>query len=183
MEFLIIEDGEEKIKELQAILKANNHKFCLVGSEKEAKKSIRDKKYDMILLDMELPCSDTNIPTVNKFSGITIMNSMKCYNINIPVLLITQYTNFSDMTTMIGEKSQRLFENQESDVKKKSSNLNLYTIKFLKQLHMFMSERYSNYIGAIHYSNVSNKWKNDLMYFIDKIGGNYNESTSSRKYF
>ena len=40
MEFLIIEDGEEKIKELQAILKANNHKFCIVGSEKEAKKSI-----------------------------------------------------------------------------------------------------------------------------------------------
>ena len=179
MKILIIEDGSEKIKDLQVTLKDKNHIFQIVETEKEAKEKLQKNKFDMILLDMELPCSNRNALNMNKFSGITIMNSMKCYNIETPVLLITQYVNFVDMETKSEETEQNLFTNIKKENNIKNCNMNLYGIKFLEQLHDFMSDRYPNYIGAIHYSNISNKWKSDLMYFIDKIGGNNNEGTGA----
>lgn len=179
MNILIIEDGSEKINDLKLVLEKNNHRFQLAETEKEAKEKLRKNDYDMILLDMELPCSNKDALNMNKFSGITIMNSMKCYNNETPVLLVTQYVNFIDMETETVEAEENLFTNVKGERKIRDGNLNLYSIKFLKELHNFMSGRYSNYIGAIHYTNISNKWKNDLMYFIDKIGGNNNEGIGS----
>ena len=135
----------------------------------------------MILLDMELPCSERSILNLNKYSGITIMNCMKCYNIDTPVVLITQYVNFSDMTTSAEEIDQHIFDNQHYNYRSPNISLNLSTIKYLDQLHSFMSKRFTNYLGAVHYSNVSSDWKRNLMYFIDKIGGNINEGTCSGK--
>lgn len=179
MEFLIIEDGNEKVNELQSILTDCGHKFQIVKTEKEAKRILKEKNFDMVLLDMELPISVKSEINMNKFSGITIMNSMKCYNNTSPVLLITQYNNFIDMTTEIEGIVQTTFVSERKSDKREVSNVNLRDIKFLEQLHHFMNERYSNYIGAIYYSNVSNEWKKNLLYFIDKIGGNCNEGISS----
>ncbi len=179
MEFLIIEDGKEKAIELQLMLDELNYKYQIVKTEKEAKQILKEKKYDMILLDMELPISVKNEISMNKFAGIAIMNSMKCYNNTSPVLLITQYNNFIDMTSESDGASQTSFISERKYISQEYRYANLRDIKFLEQLHEFMNERYSNYIGAIHYSNVSNEWKKKLRYFVEKIGGNDNEGVSS----
>ncbi|MCA6128737.1 hypothetical protein [Thalassolituus oleivorans] len=141
MRVLIIEDQEKKSNDIIDFLNIGfSIDSCVLRKSyrsglKEIKKNI---EYDLLVLDMSMPSFDPSDedPTGGRpesFAGKKILEYMKIRKINIPALVISQYSKFDDGSITL--------ENLDSDLKSSFPSI---------------------YIGTIYYTSAASVWKSEL---------------------
>lgn len=180
MRFLVVDDNNEKAKELIATLSNNRNEVERTENEKETKTFLKnDDKFDLVLLDMAFPKSRIGSIGANKYGGINILNFMKIYNIDIPVIVTSIYWDFISLNKPEAKLADRIYYNKHFSDKQfyersfdyeNCDNIqHTSRMNNLEELHELMANRYSNYVGAIQYSEVNHTWKNNIKKL---IGGN-----------
>lgn len=146
IKILIVEDQEEKRNEIEKFIlsldiKAEiNNKISLRGALKEI--SNNQYSYDLIILDMSLPSYDPSEDDINggepeSFAGAEILSQMHLRHINIPTIVITQFSKFIGVN-----------------------------VEF-KELDELFNARYNSfYKGSIFYNSIDNQWKKELSQII-----------------
>lgn len=149
IKILIVEDQEEKRNEIEKFIlsldiKAEiNNKISLRGALKEI--SNNQYSYDLIILDMSLPSYDPSEDDINggdpeSFAGAEILSQMDLRHINIPTIVITQFSKFIGVN-----------------------------VEF-KELDELFNSRYNTfYKGSIFYNSVDNQWKKELSQIIFNV--------------
>jgi len=66
MKILGIDDNEDLLNLCETVLTSDGHEFTGINNGKEGLKAIRDKKFDVVLLDISMP----------DFSGVDVMNAL-----------------------------------------------------------------------------------------------------------
>ena len=141
MNVLIIEDDELKLEQLMDYLQQEfrSLKISFPKSFQSGQKAILEGKDDLnlILLDMSMNTFDiTAYETGGRrrsFAGKDILEQMKWNDINIPVIVVTQFETFEESTVSLSQLSQELIESFP-DI----------------------------YIGHVFFKPSLNKWKEDL---------------------
>lgn len=147
MRILIIEDEHDKREKIKKQVE------ILIGAEAiiEERESLRGglkailsiSDLDLILLDMSMPSFDLTdefgSEDPESFAGIEIMSQMKLREINIPVLVVTQYKSFEKGSVTLEE----LIEKMTSEFK-----------PFFK--------------GTIYYDSLLEGWKKQLSDYLEK---------------
>jgi DNA-binding LytR/AlgR family response regulator len=80
LELLLLEDTAEEAEELIEFLEENNYQVELAVNASEARKKLRDKQFDVIVLDIMIN---------GKPEGISLAQEIQDYGINIPFLFLT----------------------------------------------------------------------------------------------
>lgn len=149
IKILIVEDQEEKRHEIEKFIfslniKAEiNNKTSLRGALKEISNS--QNSYSLIILDMSLPSYDPSEDDINggepeSFAGEEILSQMHLRHINIPTIVITQFSKFIGVN-----------------------------VEF-KDLDELFNSRYDEfYKGSIFYNSIDNKWKKELGQIISTL--------------
>ena len=134
IKILIVEDQEEKRNEIEKFILSLdieaeiNNKISLRGALKEI--SNNQYSYDLIILDMSLPSYDPS-------AGAEILSQMHLRHINIPTIVITQFSKFIGVN-----------------------------VEF-KELDELFNARYNSfYKGSIFYNSIDNQWKKELSQII-----------------
>jgi len=146
IKILIVEDQEEKRNEIEKFIlsldiKAEiNNKTSLRGALKEISNNQSD--YSLIILDMSLPSYDPSEDDINggepeSFAGAEILSQMHLRHINIPTIVITQFSKFIGVN-----------------------------VEFKDLDKLFNSKYCDFYKGSIFYSSIDNKWKKELAQLI-----------------
>lgn len=160
MRFLIVEDREEKAEEIISEIGNGENEFIRAVCEKDTKDILSiDQKFDLILLDMAFPKSKMGTASDNKYGGINILNFMKINNIEIPVIVISIYWDFSLLNKAEPKLADRVYYNKNENVYTCYKTSYIMKMNNLEELHIFMSNRFHNYVGAVQYSDINNAWK------------------------
>ena len=153
MRILLIEDEYDKREKIKSELER------IVGDavdivERESlrgglKAILTIEDIDLILLDMSMPSFDVTDDIGGEhpesFAGFEIMAQMKLRDVNIPVLVVTQYKTFEK-----GSFS-------------------------LEELISKMSDEFGSfYRGTIYYNSSLEEWKKQLLEYIKEIKGALN---------
>lgn len=149
IKILIVEDQEEKRNEIEKfILSLNikveiNNRTSLRGALKEI--SNNQNYYNLIILDMSLPSYDPSEDDVNggepeSFAGAEILSQMHLRHINIPTIIITQFSKFIGVN-----------------------------VEFKDLDELFNSRYHDFYKGSIFYNSIDNKWKKELSQIISSV--------------
>lgn len=147
MRILIIEDEHDKREKIKKQVEV------LIGTEAviEERESLRGglkailslRDLDLILLDMSMPSFDLTdefgSEDPESFAGIEIMSQMKLREINVPVLVVTQYKSFEKGSVSLED----LIEKMTSEFK-----------PFFK--------------GTIYYDSLLEGWKKQLSDYLEK---------------
>ena len=147
MRILIIEDEHDKREKIKKQVEV------LIGTEAviEERESLRGglkailslSDLDLILLDMSMPSFDLTdefgSEDPESFAGIEIMSQMKLREINVPVLVVTQYKSFEKGSVSLED----LIEKMTSEFK-----------PFFK--------------GTIYYDSLLEGWKKQLSDYLEK---------------
>jgi len=146
MNILLVEDDEDKREQLELFIRDwLKSEFSEVRSFQSALRAIKDKYFDLILLDMTMPTFDIS-PTDSggrsqPFGGEMLLEEMLRKNISSKVIVVTQFD---------------IFGKGEEEITLKDLNLKLSTL---------FTE---NYLGAIQYSINYTGWKEKLFEKIQK---------------
>lgn len=108
MHLLIIDDNEELLYVLQKLLKDANYHIDVSTTLGEGKKSLSEKKYDLILLDWMLPDG----------SGIDLLRELRQQKVQTPVLLFSSKKE-------VEEKVEALDVGADDYLEKPFSNIEL----------------------------------------------------------
>lgn len=172
MKILLIEDARPKAEECIAYLESADFKYKWACTEKDAKTAIKSKeRFDLVLLDMELVTSSAKGAPLERYSGIRILNCMKIYGVDTPVILITAYWDVVNMRqgTDIHLFCNDIYFNQSISSNPAShSYSNDKQVKNLEDMHLFLCQRYKNYLGAVEYSKMNSLWKKNLSNLITR---------------
>lgn len=149
MNILIIEDDQNKIKQIVEYVKTIYDSPSIIKrfSFQSGLKEIINSNFDIIILDMSMPTFDiTENDSGGRpkpFAGREILRQMKRRNIKIPVIIVTQFERFGELSTEINlaELKEELYKN------------------FL-----------DNYLGTVYYNPALNSWKDELGEILVKIG-------------
>ncbi len=147
MRILIIEDEHDKREKIKKQVEV------LIGTEAviEERESLRGglkailslSDLDLILLDMSMPSFDLTDEFGSEypesFAGIEIMSQMKLREINVPVLVVTQYKSFE----------------------KGSVSLEDLIEKMTKEFKPFFK-------GTIYYDSILEGWKKQLSDYLEE---------------
>ncbi len=141
MKILIVEDQIEKSNEIKSFCSAFFEKIDSVVVCQSLRSGLRELisiKYDLIFLDMSMPNFDPSSDdplggTPESFAGKEFLAQMKLRDINVPVVIITQYQTF-----------------EEGQVD-------------LVSIDCFLKHEYKCfYLGAIYYSSADKEWEINL---------------------
>lgn len=80
IDLLLLEDTAEEAEELIVFLEENNYQVELAVNASEARKKLRDKRFDVIVLDIMIN---------GKPEGISFAQEMQDYGVQIPFLFLT----------------------------------------------------------------------------------------------
>lgn len=80
IELLLLEDTAEEAQELVEFLEENHYQVQVAVNASEARKQLRDKRFDVIILDIMID---------GKPEGISFAQEMQDYGVNIPFLFLT----------------------------------------------------------------------------------------------
>ena len=149
MKILIIEDDMDKSAKIITFLKQEfidnleiQERHSLRSGLKEL---IQGESYDLILLDMSMPSFDVNHDeptggTPKSFAGRELMAQMILRGIEIPVIVVTQYSSFEEgRVTLDGLR-----------------------LEFEDKFGTF-------FLGAVYYNSTSDCWKQELLSYIQKV--------------
>lgn len=181
MEILLADDIPEKAEEIGIFLSEHNLNYYLATNEKGVKDILKQRQdFSILLLDMAMHRSSKD-NTVNNFAGINVLNFMKVYQIEIPVVVITSYWDFVSLEAQENSTNVRVYFNYayRSDTfeNKCPDSNDISNIRYLDRLHQYMCQRYPNYVGAVQFSNVNSKWKLHLTELLTIRGGKKIEYT------
>lgn len=148
MKVLIIEDDKNKINQVTLTLKDRFPTFLIEQkfSFQSGLKAVLLKEHDLILLDMSMPNFDITQTDdggrPKAFAGKEILRQMKRRSIKIPVIVITQFEKFGEISnrTSVEELTEQLSTN--------------YSI---------------NFKGIVYYNPAEKKWADDLIKLVDKV--------------
>lgn len=143
MNILIVEDDKYKSADLHKFLQAFYDDVSIVLRESLASGLFEienNRSYDLILLDMSMPSFDKTYQdpsggTPESYAGDEFLAHMSLMQINIPVIVVTQYDNFGPD------------ENQK--------NLNSLKQELENNYRPF-------YLGAVYYQINSTSWYRPL---------------------
>ena len=172
MKILLIEDARPKAEECIAYLESADFKYKWARTEKDAKTAIKsEENFDLVLLDMELVTSSEKGAPLERYSGIRILNCMRIYGVETPVILITAYWDVVNMKqgTDIHLFCNAIYFNQLAGPSLSSQpGSEDQQIKNLEDMHLFLCRRYKNYLGAVEYSKMNSLWKKNLSNLITR---------------
>ncbi|NBM49855.1 MULTISPECIES: response regulator [Proteus] len=149
MRIIIIEDEHDKRKNIKTeVVRIVGDSADILEEESlrgGLKTILTTTKIDLILLDMSMPSFDITNETSSEdpesFAGYEIMAQMKLRNINIPVLIITQYKSFEKGSVSVEELIEKM--------------------KF----------NYSDFFkGTIYYNSSLEEWKKQLFEHMKLLG-------------
>ncbi|HCT9736635.1 response regulator [Morganella morganii] len=149
MRIIIIEDEHDKRKNIKTeVVRIVGDSADILEEESlrgGLKTILTTIKIDLILLDMSMPSFDITNETSSEdpesFAGYEIMAQMKLRNINIPVLIITQYKSFEKGSVSVEELIEKM--------------------KF----------NYSDFFkGTIYYNSSLEEWKKQLFDHMKSLG-------------
>lgn len=133
---LLVEDDEIKKEQINSSLSSINNK-CKIDNASALNSGLKklcENEYEVIILDMSLPIFERgSSKRFDTFAGISFLDEMKRINNNTPVVILTQYSTFSD------------------------DNNNDYSLDEIKQQCLY---EYSNFIDVIYYMDI--QWKDSI---------------------
>lgn len=141
MKILIIEDDENKRAQITALVShvVKGSTIVQARSYHSGLKSIFETPPNVILLDMTMPTYDVSANEdggrPQHYAGREILRQMDRRQVNIPVIIITQFDVFGDGP----EALTRMQLDRELKI-----------------------DHSSNYRGTIYYNAASNSWKGEL---------------------
>lgn len=141
MGFLIIEDDENKLRQIKEFLqiKFPNMELITKRSYHSGLKEIVKENFDIIFLDMSMPTFDVTPESsggrFRTYAGKDIMEEMLRLNINSKVIVVTQFDIFGE-----GENY-------------------ITIIELGRQLQR---DYLSIYLGTVYYNASEANWKHDL---------------------
>jgi len=146
LNILLVEDDEDKRLELNSFVKTQLQ--CQVSEARSyqgALKALKNKQFNLILLDMTIPTFDVT-PTdsggrAQPFGGEALLFEMMRREIPTKVIVVTQFDKF-------GEGAKEVL---------------------LKDLDLRLSQQFkANYLGAIQYGNSFEGWADSLLHKINE---------------
>lgn len=148
MKVLIIEDDINKINQVTLNLMENfsDYEIEQKFSYQSGLKSILKKEHNLILLDMSMPNFDITQTDdggrPKAFAGKEILRQMKRRQIKIPVIIITQFEKFGEISnrTSVEELTEQLATNYKP-----------------------------NFKGIVHYNPSEKDWVTDLIAFVNEV--------------
>lgn len=172
---LIIDDQAFKMNDIKNHISKSKAKTTCSSDSFTAKKLLKILHYDLIVLDITLRESFSK----NDFVGIDILDYLDDEEIESPVIALTQFYDFNDLSKSSNEKG---FHMQNAYYKKQPDynipdDLDLHE---LPNLHKFLSQNYINYFGCILYIQNDIVWVECLKKMMYKLGGNEYESIIDR---
>lgn len=117
MKILIVEDTEDKMKEIEKnVLRIlDNCSFVEAMSYSDGIKKIYENKWDLILLDMSLPTyniSHAESGGIKKpIAGKEIIKRMHSRNIIVPTIIITQFDVFGEKKISLDSLNKEFEQN------------------------------------------------------------------------
>lgn len=149
MKILIVEDDENKGSQLRQFLAEllPDAAFSTSRSLQGGVKQIRAHRFDLVILDMTLPNYDTGPEepgggTTHSFGGREFLRQMDQFDINAPVIVVTQFETFG--------KSPHDMDLSELD----------------KEL---MAEHSPTYRGSVYYHAAIHGWQDQLKKMINTV--------------
>jgi CheY-like chemotaxis protein len=147
MRVLIIEDDEEKIGDLIDWVRSSYDSPTVLQSRSlhTGKSAALDDSVDLILLDMTMRNYERSLEEEGGrphfFAGREILRRMSRERVATPVIVVTQFDRFGD----------------EDD------------FRTLAELKNELSNRFSNYIGTVHYRANVDDWRSSLNRMVDGL--------------
>ena len=148
MRILIIEDEHDKRDKIRAQVEHFiGHEATIIERESlrgGLKAILTMRELDLILLDMSMPSFDLtdgfSSEDPESFAGIEIMSQMKLRDINIPVLVVTQYKSFEKCSVSLEDLIEK------------------------------MTYEFSTFFkGTIYYDSLLEGWKKQLGDYFDQV--------------
>jgi DNA-binding NarL/FixJ family response regulator len=148
LNILIIEDDQNKIKQIIEFICDNLVKVIITKkfSYQSGLKEIVNVKYDLIILDMSMPTFDItsseNGGRPKPFAGREILRQMKRRDINTPVIVVTQFERFGELSNTITLPELR------DDLQTKFKDI---------------------YLGTVYYNPALNSWRDEFSNLLKRI--------------
>ncbi|QKJ15435.1 response regulator transcription factor [Yersinia kristensenii] len=147
MRILLIEDEHDKREKIRSQVESLIGPTVVIIERESLRGGLKAilamNDFDLILLDMSMPSFDLanefGSEDPESFAGIEIMSQMKLRDINIPVLVVTQYKSFEKGSVSLED----LIEKMTKDFK-----------PFFK--------------GTIYYDSLLEGWKKQLSDYLEK---------------
>lgn len=143
MKILLVEDQPDKREQIKDfIINEISSSYEIVDKESlrgALKEICNNNKYDLILLDMSMPNFDPKHGnnadcSPESFAGRELLEQLELRSINIPVIVITQYSSFEGGTISL--------EDLTCDLKCKYGN---------------------NFLGSIYFNSTTDVWKDNFL--------------------
>lgn len=169
---LIIDDQKFKLLD---IMEHVDNKKVIVDYASDVYSSIeliKAKRYNLIFLDITLRENGSK----NEFKGIDILDFLDNEEIDSPVIILTQFFNFNDLSMSVNQRGyyEKNHYFQDEVEYNFSTDLDLH---YLPNLHMFLSQNYYlNYFGCILYIQNDIIWVDCLKKLMSELGGKKYES-------
>ena len=96
---------------------------------------------------------------------------MKIYDVDTPVILITVYWDVVNMKqgTDVHLFCNDIYFNHSPNLDQAvRSGSNNKQVQNLEDMHLFLCQRYKNYLGAVEYSKIDSIWKKNLSSLITR---------------
>lgn len=177
MNILIVEDRKDKRQNIKKVIREmgiNDIEIAKTYFSARNKILILRKPYDLIVLDMFLPDAKDN-DELRGLAGKDLIFDMKNQGIEVPVLVVTQYTEYTN-NPMLGERGTNkiptMMENHVFGKDLEEYRKEIYDCTYFEGLHEYLVSEVSMYLGIVFYSNQFKDWEHSLKYFVNKIRGN-----------
>lgn len=169
MNFLVVEDENTKYNDICDVI--NCIDFTTIeraNNAKEAMRLLRNKAYDIILLDMTLPYSKDN-RKLNTYAGKELLFDMQIEEIEVPTIVITRYTNFGSEQTDLKPFKPLTYLINDNWRNNNKYQFEQYDITHFEGLHNYLKNEIAFYIGIVFFTQQNDSWKNNLLELIGRI--------------
>lgn len=162
MKALVINDEQDIAKEIIDCLKIYKFVCDQADNEEDAKRIVKSRIYDLIVLDMTIPLTKWKSSKLNSFGGIRILDTMKVNKIYTPVIVVTQFWDFVSLERRLDDRTVWYYSNPNWGKESFKAFFQSNDIQYLDRLHEFMSGRFMNYVGSVYYSKMNTVWTDSL---------------------
>lgn len=171
IKILIIDDQEFKLKDIRKQLDVNQVTIDFATEILSSQRKLSSTLYDLILLDMTI--KDSWSP--NEFAGMDMLSFLEEINVSTPVIVITQFYNFNDISESTGNSGYyKVNKYYKRDIEYSFSADE--DIHYLPNMHEYLSQNFINYFGCVLYIQNDTHWVKNFKKVLKQLGGNKYES-------
>ena len=173
MNILIVEDENSKYNDIISTIKENYAcNFKRAQNPKKALYLMREMYFDITLLDMTLPFSKDN-PKLNTMAGKELLFDMLTEEIEIPTIIVTRYSNFSQGENLMFDNNSSLtyYYNDFFKIYDEVgyTDFSSYDITTFEGMHNYLKQNIPFYVGIVFFTQQNNLWKQNLVKLMEKI--------------